>query len=131
MWRAVRDIASHVRWMHDAETIRITSPRSTGVGTTFECATRVGPLRLADTMEVTEWRPRRAMAIRHTGVVRGVGRFTLKLRPGGTLFTWEERLRFPWWVGGRLTGLLARPVLRSTWKRNLATLKELVESSAS
>jgi hypothetical protein len=117
--------------MHDAESIRITSPRSTGVGTTFECATRVGPLRLADTMEVTEWRPRRAMAIRHTGVVKGVGRFTLKLRPGGTLFTWEERLRFPWWVGGPLTGLLARPVLRSTWKRNLAALKELVESSAS
>ena len=131
MWRAVRDVASHVRWMHDAESIRITSPRSTGVGTTFECATRVGPLRLADTMEVTEWRPRRAMAIRHTGVVKGVGRFTLKLRPGGTLFTWEERLRFPWWVGGPLTGLLARPVLRSTWKRNLAALKELVESSAS
>lgn len=78
-------------------------------------------------MEVTEWRERRAMGIRHTGIVRGVGRFTLKLRPGGTLFTWEERLRFPWWLGGRLTGVVASPVLRSVWKRNLRTLKELVE----
>jgi hypothetical protein len=116
--------------MHDAEAIRVTSPRSTGVGTTFECATRMGPLRVSDTMEITEWRERRAMAIRHTGLIGGLGRFTLKLRPGGTLFTWEERLRFPWWLGGPLTGVAARPVLRSVWKRNLATLKDLVESGA-
>jgi uncharacterized protein YndB with AHSA1/START domain len=130
VWRAVRDVGSHVRWMHDAEAIRVTSPRSTGVGTTFECATRMGPLRVSDTMEITEWRERRAMAIRHTGLIGGLGRFTLKLRPGGTLFTWEERLRFPWWLGGPLTGVAARPVLRSVWKRNLATLKDLVESGA-
>ena len=124
----MRDIGSHVRWMHDAEAIRITSPRSSGVGTTFVCATRVGPLRLSDRMEVVEWRERKAMGIRHGGVVRGVGRFTLKPRPGGTLFTWEEKLRFPWWLGGPLTGVFAKPVLRSIWKRNLANLKSLVES---
>jgi hypothetical protein len=117
--------------MHDAEAIRVTSPRSTGAGTTFECATRIGPLRVSDTMEITEWRERRAMAIRHTGLVRGLGRFTLKLRPGGTLFTWEERLRFPWWLGGPIAGMVAYPVLRSVWRRNLATLKDLVESGAS
>ncbi len=124
----MRDIGSHVRWMQDAEAIRITSPRATGVGTTFECDTRVGPLKLTDRMEITEWRERKAMTIRHTGLVRGVGRFTLKLRPGGTLFTWEERLRFPWWLGGPVTGALATPLLRRIWKANLATLKEMVES---
>jgi hypothetical protein len=113
--------------MQDAVAIRITSPRTTGVGTTFECDTRVGPLKLTDRMEITEWRERRAMTIRHTGLVRGVGRFTLKLCPGGTLFTWEERLRFPWWLGGPLTGVVASPVLRRIWKGNLAQLKELVE----
>ena len=128
VWRAVRDIASHVRWMHDADRIRITSPRSTGVGTTFVCDTRVGPFHLKDSMEVVEWRERRAMGIRHTGLIRGVGRFTLKARPGGTLFTWEERLRFPAWMGGPVGAVLAKPVLRRTWKRNLATLKQMVES---
>ena len=131
MWRTVRDIGSHVRWMHDADTIRITSARATGLGTVFECATRVGPLRLRDTMEVVEWKERRTIGIRHTGLVTGRGRFTLRLRPGGTLFTWDERLQFPWWMGGRLAGVIARPVLRSIWKRNLATLKGLVESGSS
>jgi len=128
VWRAVRDIGSHVRWMHDAETIRITSKRATGLGTTFECATRVGPFRLSDTMEVLEWKERRVIGIRHTGLVQGEGRFTLRLRPGGTLFTWEERLRFPWWMGGRVGSVAAKPVLRSIWKRNLATLKDMIES---
>jgi len=129
VWRAVRDIGSHVRWMHDADTIRITSARSTGLGTTFECATSVGPLHLRDTMEVVEWKERRSVGIRHTGVVQGRGRFSLRLRPGGTLFTWDERLHFPWWMGGRVGGVVATPVLRSIWKRNLATLKEMIESA--
>jgi hypothetical protein len=128
VWRAVRDIGSHVRWMHDADSIRFTSSRTSGLGTAFECATRVGPFRLGDTMEVVEWKERRAIGIRHTGMVRGTGRFTLKLRPGGTLFGWEERLRFPWWMGGPVTGLLSKPVLRRIWKRNLATLKDLIEN---
>jgi hypothetical protein len=115
--------------MHDAEAIRITSSRATGLGTTFECATRVGPLRLSDTMEVVEWKERRTIGIRHTGLVQGHGRFTLRLRPGGTLFTWEERLRFPWWMGGPVGSVVSKPVLRSIWKRNLATLKEMVESA--
>jgi hypothetical protein len=127
VWQAVRDIASHVRWMHDADRIRITSPGATGVGTTFVCDTRVGPFRLSDRMEVVEWRERRAMGIRHTGLVRGVGRFTLRTRPGGTLFTWEERLRFPSWMGGRLGAIVAKPVLRRIWRRNLAALKRMVE----
>jgi len=125
----VRDIGSHVQWMHDADTIRITSTRTSGVGTTFECATRVGPVRLTDTMEVVEWKERRTIGIRHTGIVRGHGRFTLKLRPGGTLFTWDERLHFPWWLGGPVTGFVSKPVLRRIWKRNLMTLNESLSTT--
>ena len=47
-------------------------------------------------MEITEWRPGRAMGVRHVGLVTGTGRFTLrKARGGRTRFTWTERLRFP------------------------------------
>ncbi|HVF33057.1 MAG TPA: SRPBCC family protein [Acidimicrobiales bacterium] len=129
VWDDVEDIASHVDWMHDAVAIRFTSGRTSGVGTTFDCDTRVGPLRLTDRMEITEWRPRRVMGIRHVGVVTGSGRFTLRRRRGGrTRFRWEERLVFPWWMGGSVGALVGGQVLRLVWRRNLANLKRRVEA---
>jgi uncharacterized protein YndB with AHSA1/START domain len=128
VWDDVKDIGSHVDWMHDAVAIRFRSNRRSGVGTTFDCDTKVGPLRLTDVMEVTEWRPRRAMGIRHVGVVTGTGRFTLRRRRGGrTRFRWEERLVFPWWLGGPVGSVIGGQVLRLIWKRNLANLKRRVE----
>ena len=128
VWAAVRDIGSHVAWMEDAVAIRFTSPRREGRGTTFDCDTKVGPLRLTDRMEVTQWSEGKAMGIRHVGLVQGTGRFTVKRRRrGGTRFSWEERLRFPWWMGGPIGSMLAAPILRRIWRRNLANLKRLVE----
>lgn len=132
VWRAVRDIASHVTWMQDALSIRYTSPSRDKVGTTFDCATKIGPFRLIDRMEVTEWTEGRTMGIRHVGLVRGVGRFTLRAsRLGLTRFTWEEDLRFPWWMGGPAGAVIAAPVLRHIWRGNLANLKAQVESASS
>lgn len=129
VWAAVRDIASHVAWMHDAVAIRYTSASREGVGTTFDCDTKVGPLRLTDRMEVTEWAEGRAIGIRHVGVVTGTGRFTLRpARRGRTRFTWDERLVFPWWMGGGPGSAVAAPVLRWIWRRNLADLKRRVET---
>jgi uncharacterized protein YndB with AHSA1/START domain len=128
VWEEVRHIDRHVRWMADAESIRFTSRRRDGVGTTFDCATRVGPIRLVDRMEVTEWRERRAIGVRHVGVVTGVGRFTLRRARGGrTRFTWQERLRYPWWVGGPLAGVVGDRVMGVVWRRNLRALKAVVE----
>jgi hypothetical protein len=128
VWSVVRHIDRHVEWMADAETIRFTSRRTEGVGTTFDCDTRIGPFRLTDRMEITRWKPRRRMGVRHVGVVAGSGQFTLKaLRGGRTRFTWKERLEFPWWMGGPLGALAGSPVLRWVWSRNLRRLKRLVE----
>jgi hypothetical protein len=110
--------------MADAESIRFTSKGRRGVGTTFECVTRVGPLALTDVMEVTSWATGREMGVRHTGVVTGEGRFTLRRARGGrTRFTWEERLVFPWWLGGRLGGVVGAQVLKRIWKGNLRRLR--------
>lgn len=129
VWASIRDIASHVGWMEDAVAIRFTSDARDKVGTTFECDTRVGPFRLTDLMEVTEWDERKRVGIRHVGLVTGTGRFTLrKARGNRTCFTWEERLRFPWWMGGPLGGTLAAPLLKRIWRRNLRNLKRQVES---
>jgi hypothetical protein len=87
-------------------------------------------LRTVDVMRVTEWRPRAAMGIEHTGVVHGRGRFTLRRRARDrTRFCWEERLTFPWWMGGVVGEQLARPVLRAVWRRNLRALKQQVEAA--
>jgi hypothetical protein len=133
VWEAVRDIPSHVRWMADAESITITSPLADGVGTTFDCLTKVGPLRLTDKMEVTEWVEGRVMGVRHVGLVTGTGKFTLSPVPGGaTEFAWAEDLRFPWWMGGPLGGLVGgQLILRAIWRRNLSRLKHLIETDPS
>ncbi len=121
--------------MHDARAIRFTSTRHHGVGTTFECDTRIGPLHTVDDMEITRWRPRREMGVRHRGMVSGKGAFTLRPRRRGrgrargpvTRFAWSERLHFPWYLGGPFGSLAASPVLRWVWRRNLRTLRRLVE----
>jgi len=82
VWASLEEISSHVEWMKDAESIRFRTDSHTGVGTVFECATRVGPIRLTDVMSVTEWVPRQSMGVEHRGLVRGAGRFSLEPRTG-------------------------------------------------
>jgi hypothetical protein len=114
--------------MLDAVAIRFTSPQRSGVGTTFECDTKLGPLRLVDRMTITEWSPRRAMGVDHTGLVTGTGTLTLRRARGGrTRFGWEERLLFPWWLGGPVGALAAKPILTAIWRRSLRNLKAKVE----
>lgn len=128
VWAEVEPVENHVDWMADAVAIRFTSRSHRGVGTTFECDTKVGPLRLTDVMEITEWRPGKVMGVRHVGIVTGTGRFTLRrARRGRTRFTWEERLRYPLWMGGAVGGLVGDRIMRQVWKRNLRRLKDQIE----
>ena len=128
VWDSLKVIESHTQWMADAESIEFTTARTTGVGTSFVCVTKIGPLHTRDIMTVTVWEPRRAMGIRHEGIVRGTGRFTLKkLRNSRTRFTWKERLAFPWWMGGPVGAFVAKPILRWVWRRNLRRFKVLIE----
>ena len=120
VWADLADIGSHVDWMADARAIRFLSGQTTGVGTRFECDTKVGPVRLTDVMEITEWKPGRAMGVRHSGLVSGTGRFTLrKARGGRTHFMWREKLTYPTRLGGRFGAFLSKPALRWVWRRNL------------
>ena len=133
VWRYLREIARHVEWMEDAARIDFVGSRRRGVGTTYDCLTVVGPLRLVDRMEVVEWRPGRAIGIRHHRPVHGIGRISVRRRRrrrslrGGTRVTWEERLRFPWWLGGKLGEVVGMQVLKLYWRRGLLNLKRRLE----
>jgi len=123
VWADVQDIATHVEWMADATAIRFLGERTSGVGTRFECDTKVGPITLTDIMEITEWVPGKVMGVRHSGVVTGTGRFTLKKASRGrTQFQWREKLGYPLWLGGPVGAVLSKPVLRWIWRRNLTRL---------
>lgn len=128
VWRVVRDIASHPTWMRDAVAIRFLGEAREGVGTSFDCDTKVGPLRMVDRMEVFEWEDGRTIGIRHRGLVTGEGRFTLEPIGTVTWFTWDEELHFPWWAGGPLGGAAAKSVLKRIWRENLRRLKAEVEA---
>lgn len=131
VWAYVEDVGSHVEWMHDAAAITFTSERRQGVGTTFDCLTKVGPIRLTDRMEITAWDDARTMGVRHVGLVTGSGAFTLEpLGDRHTRFRWREELRFPWWLGGRVGERLGAPVLAAIWRRNLRELRAVVEARA-
>ena len=119
VWEELRHIERHVRWMHDAVSIAFDSDQREGVGTSFRCITKVGPITLLDAMTITTWVEKAAMGVEHHGVVAGRGVFTLSPRGTGTLLTWREDLFFPWWLGGPLGALVASPILRAIWRKNL------------
>ncbi len=130
VWEVVEPVENHVDWMHDAVAIRFTGSQTRGVGTEFLCDTKVGPIKLVDRMEITEWTPGEVMGVRHTGLVTGSGRFTLEPIDLGrrTRFVWQEELTFPWWLGGPVGAYIGgKVVLRAIWQRNLRGLKQLIE----
>lgn len=130
VWEVVEPIERHVDWMADAVAIRFHGDQQRGVGTRFACDTKVGPIKLTDQMEITEWIPGEAMGVKHTGLVTGTGIFTLAPLDAGqrTRFTWSEQLTFPWWLGGRLGEIVGGGlVMKAIWRRNLKKLKILVE----
>jgi carbon monoxide dehydrogenase subunit G len=131
VWEIVEPVERHIDWMADAVAIRFQTEQTRGVGTSFFCDTKVGPIKLVDVMTITAWEPEKVMGVKHTGVVTGTGEFTLEpIGSTGTRFTWTESLDFPWWLGGPLGAFVGgQIVMKAIWRRNLRKLKQLVENA--
>ncbi len=123
VWPFVADIEGHAGWQVDVEAIRFTSRRHRGVGATYECATRLGPVRMTIPMEVVGWREGKSVSVRYEGSLSGGGTITVeRLRRRRTKVTWAAHIRLPWWMGGPVGALAAAQVLRVVWKANLTAL---------
>ena len=116
--------------MGDAERVRVLGPVREGVGARVAVRTRVlGVPLLEDVLEVTAWEPPRRLQVKHHGVVRGRGEWTLEPVTGGTLFRWLEDMSMPPPLLGELALLAYRPLMRGTMRRSLARLAGLLASS--
>ena len=122
LWEELRHIDRHVDWMTDAVAITFLGEQREGVGTRFRCTTKVGPFVTEDVMTITLWEEPSAMGVAHQGLVSGRGVFRIEAESGGARMSWSEQLRFPWFALGPLGALLATPVLRVLWRRNLKSL---------
>ena len=127
VWAELERIEDHVEWMADAVAIDFHGEQRRGSGTSFSCRTRIGPLATTDEMEIIEWEPPRSMGVTHRGAVTGTGRFEIEPMGDGSLVSWNERLRFPAWMGGPLGAAVAGPIFKWIWRRNLVRLKARVE----
>lgn len=110
-WAALTDWETQGRWM---PATRI-SAEGAGVGTRLRAATGLGPLRVVDTMVVTEWEPPRRCVVRHTGrILRGYGIFTVEpVDADSCRVAWVEEFTVPSIVDRRpltvVPGRLAQP----------------------
>ncbi len=70
LWDELSQIEHHIRWMADAQSIEFAGSQRTGVGTVFNCATRIGPFVTHDLLAITEWEHMARIGVQHKGEVR-------------------------------------------------------------
>lgn len=126
VWEAIADLGSHPEWMKDARSLVFVGDQRRGAGTRMKVRTKVGPLLTTDVLEVVGWEEGNSIDVAHQGLVKGRGRLSVVPDDRDTVVSWVEELTFPWWLGGRLTGWLARPILTAIWRGNLERLEQRI-----
>ena len=108
--------------------IEFPTGQTAGLGTQMVVVSRLGPLRARDILLVSAWEEPARLAVEHRGRIKGWGEFRLEEGHGATMVTWNEKLEFPWFLGGALTSVAARPFLVRVFRRNLASLRKEILS---
>lgn len=104
-----------------------TSPRAVNL----LAITKFGPIKLIDTMVITDWQPCERIAVEHTGrVILGKGVFSVKhLSDDSCLFTWQEITPVPFGLIGKLGLFFFQPLIRLPFQSSLRKLKHKIEST--
>lgn len=130
VWQEISNIERHTLWMSDAVQISFSTPNKTGIGTSFTCLTKIGPIQVQDKIKVTKWEEPNTIAIAHKGIFRGIGEISLThLSPEYCEITWSESITSPIYLLGDLGLLVAKPVLEKIWRHNLEKLEEVITLS--
>jgi|SRR5919108_6119131 uncharacterized protein YndB with AHSA1/START domain len=130
VWPYLVDWERLDRWMAEAHAFRVLSDRREGVGVEAEATIRIAGITTRDRVRVTTWEPPHVLEIAHLGWVTGTGYMELSPAGDGSRLFWREELHPPWGFAGRTGMLLASPLMRRAFRRDLRLLKDLVESEA-
>ena len=95
LWEELRHIDRHVNWMHDAASITFLSSTTEGIGTKFNCLTKVGPFKTTDVMTITQWQENKTMGVEHVGLVKGTGTFHIEPHGEGSTTVSYTHLTLP------------------------------------
>jgi hypothetical protein len=135
VWDTAMDWPRQGEWIL-ATRVEVTAGDGRSVGSQVRAVTGLGargPLRVVDTMVVTEWVDRPGgpwrCRVRHTGrLVRGEGVFeVVELGPSRCRFHWVELLDLPLGPLGRAGWPLVRPALRAGLQRSMRRMAAYCE----
>jgi carbon monoxide dehydrogenase subunit G len=130
VWQVLSDWERQASWMPDVAWMRLLGPERE-LGAKLEVRTKVFGVPLAtDLVEVIGWEPPRRLAIRHVGVVGGMGEWSLAPTPQGTSFTWIESFRMSPPILGDLGLWLYSPWQGMMLRRSIRNLKRIAEGRA-
>jgi hypothetical protein len=129
-WSLLVDWPRQGDWM-PATTVRVAGTGSSGAGTRLRAVTGVGPLRIVDTMEITDWDPPARCVTRHTGrVLRGEGIFEIRaLSTDRCRLTWTEDVQVLRLLDHAPVGFLARRLGEPFLARALARFARILANS--
>lgn len=140
VWAVLTDWEGQARWMGDARSVTVLTPRREGLGVVIRAETDLFGLVVSDDMEVTEWgapseddAQGAVIGIRHLGrLIRGVGAFELQALPdGATRFTWWEEVEAPFGeLGDTVAAAVIVPWVSRVFRGSLAALKRVCEEGA-
>jgi polyketide cyclase/dehydrase/lipid transport protein len=130
VWKVLTDVEGQPRWMDDMNSVRVLTAPPIGVGTRAEGKIRIFGIGVLDPITITAFEPPHRFAVGHEGQFRGEGLVELESGVDGntTIARWEETIIPPYLP--HLGGIVLTPILRLVFQRDLANLRELVESGA-
>lgn len=126
-WAVLMRWEDQAIWMKDADSVRVISPMREGVGTTLAVKTRVLNVPLfTEKLEVVAWEPPTRLLMAHRSFIGGVGEWSFREAPGGTMFRWSEDISLPVPLLGELALQVYRPFMRYLMRGALQGLQDFV-----
>jgi len=97
------------------------------VGVEAEATISILGITTTDRIRVIHWEPPAVLEIEHLGWVRGRGLMEVGVTERGSHLFWREVLKPPLGGLGGLGMRLLSPIIRRTFRRDLETLRDLIE----